>query len=91
MGRAGIVDYAALGERLEAGQLAGAVLDVFDPEPLPPQSPVWSMPNAVLTPHVSSDDPERYARAVIDLFLHNLERRLTGRRLRNRVRAGRGY
>ncbi len=91
MGRAGVVDHEALAEMLAEGHLSGAILDVFDPEPLPVDSAVWDMPNAMLTPHVSSDDPEHYATDVVDLFLDNLERRLAGRRLRNRIRPERGY
>ena len=50
--RAGVVDYAALAEKLHAGELSGAILDVFDPEPLPADSFLWDTPNLILTPHV---------------------------------------
>ena len=59
-GRGPVVDVAALAERLRAGRLGGAVLDVHDPEPLPPDSPLWDVPNLILTPHVSSDDDVSY-------------------------------
>jgi len=91
MGRAGIVDYEALGEKLARGELSGAILDVFDTEPLPRESPLWSAPNLVITPHVSSDDPERYAALSLDLIFDNVRRYLAGRPLRNVVDRARGY
>lgn len=91
MGRAGIVDYEALGEKLNRAELSGAVLDVFDSEPLPPESPLWNIPNLVITPHVSADDPERYAVLSLDLILDNVRRYLANRQLRNVVDKARGY
>lgn len=91
MSRAGLVDYAALADKLADGTLAGAVLDVFDPEPLPPCSPYWNTPNLIVTPHVSSDDEESYAPLTLDLFFDNAARHLEGRPLRNRVRPRLGY
>jgi phosphoglycerate dehydrogenase-like enzyme/phenylpropionate dioxygenase-like ring-hydroxylating dioxygenase large terminal subunit len=87
MGRAGIVDYEALAGKLARGELGGAILDVFDPEPLPPESPLWATPNLIITPHVSSDDAEQYISLTLDLFFDNLRRYLTDRPLRNRVDA----
>jgi phosphoglycerate dehydrogenase-like enzyme len=90
MGRAGVVDYAALAEKLAAGELAGAVLDVFDPEPLPPDSFLWSTPNLLMTPHVSSDAPN-YADRTLDLFFRSLRRYLAGRPPYNVVDRAREY
>ena len=90
IGRAGVVDYDALADALRAGRLSGAVLDVFDPEPLPEASPLWDVPNLVVVPHCSSDDRDRYIPMTLDLFFDNLGRFLAGRPLRNRVRAA-GY
>ena len=84
MGRAGVVDYDALRGKLARGELSGAILDVFDPEPLPPSSPLWQTPNLVMTPHCSSDAPD-YAHRTLDLFFDNLRRYLAGRPLRNVV------
>jgi phosphoglycerate dehydrogenase-like enzyme len=84
MGRAGVVDYATLREKLIRGELAGAVLDVFDPEPLPADSPLWRTPKLIMTPHVSSDAPN-YADRTLDLFFRNLRRHLAGRPLQNVV------
>ena len=57
--RAGVVDYEALREKLERREMS-AVLDVFDPEPLPESSPLWNTPNLIITPHCSSDDSDYY-------------------------------
>ena len=84
MGRAGIVDYDALADKLTRGELSGAILDVFDPEPLPATSPLWHTPNLVMTPHCSSDAPD-YADRTLDLFFENFRRYLAGRHLRNEV------
>ena len=91
MSRARVVDYAALVGKLRAGSLAGAILDVFDPEPLPAASPLWDTPNPIVTPHVSSDDDVSYAPLTLDPFFDNVRRHLAGRPLRNRVRPRLGY
>jgi phosphoglycerate dehydrogenase-like enzyme len=91
LGRAAVVDYGALAEKLRGGGLGGAILDVFDPEPLPPDSPLWSTPNLLITPHVSSDDAQQYIPRTLDLFFDNLARYLAGRPLRNRVSLAREY
>ena len=84
MGRAGVVDYEALAEKLNRGELGGAILDVFDPEPLPASSPLWDCRNVVITPHVSSDASD-YSERMLRIFVDNLRRFLSGRPLRNRV------
>ena len=91
IGRARVVDYDALADKLRDGSLAGAILDVFDPEPLAPGSPLWDTPNLILTPHVSSDDDEGYMPRTLDLFFDNVRRHFAGRPLRNRVRPRLGY
>lgn len=90
-GRAPVIDHAALAERLASGHLCGAILDVHDPEPLPPGSPLWDVPNLILTPHVSSDDDQSYIPLTLDLVFENLARLRAGRPLRNRVRPKLGY
>lgn len=84
-GRAAVVDYEALRVRLESGRIGGAVLDVFDPEPLPPDSPLWTTRNLVVTPHCTSDDLEAYIPKTLDLFFENLDRLLSGKKLKNLV------
>jgi phosphoglycerate dehydrogenase-like enzyme len=83
--RARLVDYGALAARLRAGALAGAILDVFDPEPLPANSDLWTTPNLLITPHCSSDDLDQYIPATLDLIFENVARSIAGRKLRNRV------
>lgn len=91
MARAAVVDYAALAEKLRRGEIGGAVLDVFDPEPLPADSPLWDVPNLVITPHVSSDDAARYGARTLDLVFENARRLVANRPLRNRVQRARQY
>jgi phosphoglycerate dehydrogenase-like enzyme len=91
MARARVVDYDALADKLARGELSGAILDVFDPEPLPADSPLWATPNLVLTPHVSSDDASQYIPRTLDLVFANVARVLAGRPLKNRVRREREY
>lgn len=83
--RANCVDYDALLDKLERGEMS-AVLDVFDPEPLPADSPLWKAPNVIITPHCSSDDADYYTPRTLDLVLENIERYLAGKPLKNRVR-----
>jgi len=90
IGRSPVVDYDALREKLQKGELAGAVLDVFQPEPLPPDSPFWDTPNLIALPHVSCDDP-RYIEHLLDFWFENLERFLAGKRLVNTVDRKLGY
>ncbi len=85
LGRARVVDYEAMTDLLNEGCISGAVLDVFDPEPLPKSSPLWSTPNLMLIPHCSSDDAENYIPLTLDLFFQNLARYLKGKPLRNRI------
>lgn len=75
--RGAIVDKVALAEALLSGQLRGAVLDVTDPEPLPPDDPLWHAPNLWITPHISGETTDGYDRAV-DLFCANLKLYLAG-------------
>jgi phosphoglycerate dehydrogenase-like enzyme len=88
--RAALVDYGALKEMLENGRLAGAILDVHDPEPLPAESDLWGTRNLMLTPHISCDDP-RYVDMLLDAWFVNLARFLAGEPLRNVVDRERGY
>lgn len=88
--RGEIVNQPALIRALEEGWIAGAALDVFEEEPLPPDSPLWELPNVVITPHNSWSTPylkEREAR----LFLDNLDRYLHQASLRNVIDPRRGY
>lgn len=88
--RGGVVDHGALVSALNEGRLAGAALDVYPVEPLPEGSPLWEMPNVILSPHVAGASAQYYARAV-ELFAENLERYLAGRPLLNLYDPSRGY
>jgi len=88
--RGQIVDEEALCRALETGQLGGAVLDVFDQEPLDVSSPLWSLPNVVITPHSSGFRADHWD-DVIDLFSDNLRRFGRGEPLRNLVDLVAGY
>ena len=66
------------------GGIAAAVLDVFDEEPLPAESPLWELPNVYVSAH-SSVSVDRYMEDVFDLFEDNLRRYVAGEPLRNRV------
>jgi phosphoglycerate dehydrogenase-like enzyme len=91
VGRAAVVDYDALADKLRRGDLGGAILDVFPEEPLPPESPLWSTPNLVITPHCGVDDAAAYVPRCLAIFFDNLRRYLGGRPLRNRIDPARGY
>ena len=91
IGRAAVVDYAALVEGLDSGAIGGAVLDVFDPEPLPSESALWSQPNLVITPHVSADDGNAYVSLTLDVFFNNMRRLIRGEALENQVKTALGY
>jgi len=91
VGRGSTFDYDALAQLLASGHLSGAIIDVFDEEPLPKASPLWSAPNFVVTPHVSADDGDNYVPITLHLFFENLRRYLDGEPLRNVVRPELGY
>jgi phosphoglycerate dehydrogenase-like enzyme len=91
VGRGPIVDYDALRARLESGRLGGAFLDVFEPEPLPADSPLWSTRNLIVTPHVSSDDPASYLPRALDIFFENLRRMVNGEDMINVIDRSLGY
>jgi phosphoglycerate dehydrogenase-like enzyme len=88
--RAQIVDDTAMRNALQNGQLGGAVLDVFEREPLEAENPLWSMPNVVVTPHSSGFRASHWT-DVVDLFTDNLRRFQRGEPLRNIVDTGAGY
>jgi phosphoglycerate dehydrogenase-like enzyme len=82
--RGEIVDQAALVAELSSGRLAGAYLDVFEIEPLPASSPLWSLPNVIVTPHAAALSAGNQARQA-ELFLANLKRWARGEPLANVV------
>ncbi|QKJ18268.1 D-2-hydroxyacid dehydrogenase [Microbacterium hominis] len=88
--RGGIVDEDALRTRLRAGRIGGVALDVFDEEPLPADSPWWSEPGALITPHVAGLAPQYHAQT-LDLVVENLTRLADGRPVLNEVDRVSGY
>lgn len=90
IGRGPVLDVAALAERLEAGKLRGAVLDVFPEEPLPADSPYWTTRNLIVTPHSGLYDAD-YVPRCLRFFFANVERYLDDRPLENRVDTALGY
>lgn len=90
IGRGGTVVESDLVTALREGEIAGAALDVFEHEPLPATSPLWSMSNVIVTAHYSGATP-LYAARALEIFLENLERFQTGRELVNVVDKRVGY
>jgi len=90
VGRGEVVDEAALVDALCTGEIAGAALDVFETEPLPADSPLWSMPQVIVSPHMSGDFKECF-QALSDLFVENFRRYRAGEPLLNVVDKSLGY
>jgi phosphoglycerate dehydrogenase-like enzyme len=78
------VDQPALIEALESGRLDAAYLDVTDPEPLPPEHPLWTLPNCFITPHTAGGRHDQ-DEALVEHFLNNLAAFEAGTSLTDRV------
>lgn len=90
LGRGGLVDEPALVAALSGGAIGGAALDVFTTEPLPAGSPLWDLPNVIVSPHMSGDF-RGWDKALTGLFLEQLTRYRAGRPLANVVDKTLGY
>lgn len=90
VGRGPVVEEAALVEALRAGRIRGAVLDVFDTEPLPEGHPYWSLDNVLLSPH-TADHTATWLHEAMEFFVENFERWAEGEPLRNVTRKQEGY
>jgi phosphoglycerate dehydrogenase-like enzyme len=88
--RGGIVDQDALIHALRERKIAGAALDVFPEEPLPPGNPLWKFANVIITPHISGNTLQ-YDQRAAELFAINLQRYLSGQTLYNKIEPERGY
>jgi len=88
--RGSVIDEAALTKALKEKWIAGAGLDVFEKEPLPEASELWTLPNVIITPHVAGLMPDYNARAM-EVFCENLRRYLAGQPLINVIDRTRGY
>jgi len=91
IGRQSTMDYDALCEKLRTNKIAGAILDVFAPEPIELNSKLWQVPNLIITPHVSADDGESYVRLTLDLFIKNLQLFISNKPFVNKVKKDLGY
>ena len=76
--RGGLIDQAALGDALKSGAIAAAGLDVTDPEPLPPDHPLWASPNLIISPHVAGSSGARGRERLADFVAENLARFVAG-------------
>ncbi|ADB51439.1 D-isomer specific 2-hydroxyacid dehydrogenase family protein [Conexibacter woesei] len=90
VGRGALVDTDALVQALAAGEIAGAALDVTEPEPLPSDHPLWREPRALITPHVANPDAAIHT-ALAAFVADNVARRREGRELRGVIDVARGY
>jgi phosphoglycerate dehydrogenase-like enzyme len=90
VGRGPVVDQEALTAALGAGRIGGAALDVFETEPLPPDDPLWRLPNVLLSPH-TADHTAGWREESMRVFVDNTRRFRAGEPLRNVVDKRRGY
>lgn len=94
VGRGSLLDEDALAAALSSGLLYGAVLDVFENEPLPESSPLWDMENLLITPHISGPSFGYYPeveRIIAEICAENVARFLAGKPLRNVIDRTKGY
>ena len=91
IGRQSALDYEVLCDKLEKSEIAGAILDVFNPEPIDKNSRLWNTKNLVITPHVSSDDNGNYAKMTLELFVKNLKLFIEKKELENQIDKELGY
>ena len=86
VGRGTAVDSDALAAAIQNGPLYGAALDVTDPEPLPPEHPLWGLETVLITPHISGRfSLPRTLENIVGIFTHNLRRYATGQTLDNQM------
>jgi phosphoglycerate dehydrogenase-like enzyme len=90
IGRGPVIDEAALIQALENGKIRGAALDVFTEEPLPAESPLWRLPNVLISPH-TADRVQGFLDPAFDCFFDNLDRFINGQPLMNLVDKHAGY
>lgn len=91
IGRGPLLDQDALFTALNAGKLGAAVLDVCNPEPLPPGHPAWTTKNLIITPHMSSDDPGTYNADTLAIFTRNITAFAAGQTPPTAVDFAKGY
>tara|TARA_B100001057_G_C22767154_1_gene918128 strand:+ start:157 stop:1185 length:1029 start_codon:yes stop_codon:yes gene_type:complete len=91
IGRQSALDYEVLCDKLENKYIAGAILDVFNPEPIDKNSRLWNTKNLIITPHVSSDDNGNYVKLTLELFVKNLKFFIKKMELTNQIDKELGY
>ncbi|MAJ22706.1 MAG: D-2-hydroxyacid dehydrogenase [Candidatus Pelagibacter sp.] len=91
IGRQSVMDYDVLCEKLKKNEIAGAILDVFTPEPIKKDSKLWDTPNLIITPHISSDELNNYIELTLNIFVKNLKLFLEKKELNNKVDKKLGY
>jgi phosphoglycerate dehydrogenase-like enzyme len=91
VGRGRLIEQEALCDALDSGHLAGAVLDVFAVEPIPPGDRIWTTPNIVITPHMAADDPLTYNADTLAIFFNNLRAYQAGEPPPTLVDRAKGY
>jgi len=91
VGRESAINYSALFEMLKSKRIAGAILDVFSPEPIASNSHIWDIPNLIISPHISADDGNSYIENTLQLFLSNLDCFISNKPLVNKVDKVLGY
>jgi phosphoglycerate dehydrogenase-like enzyme len=91
VGRGTLIDREALLDALQREAIGGVFLDVTDPEPLPPGDPLWKMPNAIISAHLSGRSQRDILRRSAEFFLGNLQRYVAGEPLLNELDLARGY
>ena len=78
-------------KNLKKNEIAGAILDVFAPEPIEKNSKLWNTPNLIITPHVSSDELGNYIELTLNIFVKNLKLFLENKELNNKIDKKLGY
>lgn len=91
IGRGPLLDQAALCDALDSRHLSGAVLDVFDPEPIPPGDRIWTTPNIIISPHTAADNPGTYYELSLERFFADLKADREGRPLPTQFDIAAGY
>ena len=94
VGRGSLVDEKALAEALEQKRIFGAILDVFREEPLPKSSPLWSLPNVFITPHISGKSFNHspvIERKIAEICVENINRFIDGKPPKDLIRREIGY
>jgi phosphoglycerate dehydrogenase-like enzyme len=86
-----MIDFDALAQALKSQQLSGAVVNALPSEPLPTTSPIWEIPNLIITPHIGTQDRNMFPHNVMDIFAENLKRYLAGKQMLFEVDPAKGY